>query len=131
MKHIAILLGLSFAALAQQPSTTPQSSAPASEPVRLYIKAEIPTPATIANVQRFCPDVLVTNKPDAAQYQLDLDVNLYAGYFAGTLYKNGDFIASLDARAVVKGVLKAHLAVDPRIEVAKQVCQKIETTKDK
>jgi hypothetical protein len=60
MKFIALKLALSSAALAQ-------------ESVKLLIKAPTHAPNTTAAPMRLCPQaVTVTNKSDAAQYQLDL-----------------------------------------------------------
>jgi hypothetical protein len=63
MKTIALIMGLTFAALAQQP-----------KPSRLYFNADIPMAHTIDAPAKRCPNaVTVTFKPETAQYQLDFD----------------------------------------------------------
>jgi len=74
-----------------------------------------------------CPDVVtVTIRPEAAQYQLDL--NWYYGgwsqfHYKAVLYKAGDSLAAFDA--------KATKTQSPNAQLAEQVCKYLETNKGK
>jgi hypothetical protein len=120
MKYIALILGITYAALAQQPT----------EPTpKLYICAPkwFSGPGPTADLMKRCPDVVtVTIRPEAAQYQLDL--NWYYGgwsqfHYKAVLYKAGDSLAAFDA--------KATKTQSPNAQLAEQVCKYLETNKGK
>ena len=84
MKHIAILLAASFAALAQQPAPKP----------KLYIEPGHPTTGALI---KNCRAVTVTDDRAQADYHLDI------AYYSGVLFnKNGEAVASFHAHWVSK-----------------------------
>jgi hypothetical protein len=114
MKTIAIILGLTAAALAQQPPTP-----------RLYIHAPMPIPLTTEAFMKRCPStVIITKQPEAAQYQLELDWR-YAGFasirFTAILFnKAGDSLLAFETKG------NNH----PE-KIAERVCKHLETNKGK
>jgi hypothetical protein len=97
MKRIAIILGLTTAAFAQQPA-------------KLFIKSERPAPKTTAALLNRCPKaVTVTNSPEGAKYVLEVAVTqakppeikgvfhkrvILSVTYSGILYENGASVAA-------------------------------------
>jgi hypothetical protein len=127
MKYVLLIAGLATAALAQQPTNEPEVK---PQPVRLYIKNSESLPAIVTRIHKACSDITVTSKQDNADYQLDSTWSGYGRFWAGTLYKDGDYLASFQTQARFKnGFWEPKLVIDPRDVLAQQVCQKIEATK--